>query len=88
MSRSITVEIACRAPGLISDTVRIVTAGDEMSIPVSARVLAAGGEAGRSSPGTMMAELLAATGSGQAAEEAAADNLAQARPAFGVRQVQ
>jgi hypothetical protein len=42
MSRVLTVEVAARAPGILSETVKIITAGETLSLPVSARVVGPG----------------------------------------------
>ncbi len=72
MTRTVTVEIACRAPGILSETVRIITAGETLALPVSARIIA---------------PAVPASDSKEDADVAAAEAAMLARPAVGVREV-
>jgi hypothetical protein len=41
MSRALTVRITCRSEGVVSEVVQVVLPGEELALPVAARVVAA-----------------------------------------------
>jgi hypothetical protein len=42
MSRALTVRVTCRREGVVSEVVQVVLPGEELALPVAARVVAAG----------------------------------------------
>jgi hypothetical protein len=42
MARSVTIRINCRQPGVVSEVVSLILPGEEIGIPVSAKVIAEG----------------------------------------------
>jgi hypothetical protein len=42
MARSVAIRINCRQPGVVSEIVSLILPGEEIGIPVSAKIIAAG----------------------------------------------